>query len=232
MANLKNSYYRYVEFINNRMPFSLTRYGDGEFGCMMGERGETCDGQNYTKQLKIHLNRTIENPILKKNYYYGMVRIARIVYGQKVDKFLKDCPIQWVDGTGFVDASRDGILFPLFEALRDQKIMIIGSIHLAPMYRDLFKYQVLIPVLKQNAYMKRDTVKRNILASINEVDLLAFSTGPMTEVLIHELYKDYGQTHTMIDFGSLWDVFMDKQSRRYMNEQEWQRKSIRNLTGE
>jgi len=58
--------------------------------------------------------------------------------------------------------------------------------------------------------------------------VVSFSAGPTTKVLIHNLH---GRGHFLIDFGSLWDIYVGKRTRRY-HKRITPKVIRRNLTGE
>jgi hypothetical protein len=215
----------FVSLIEEREPFALARYGDGEWRCILGDKGQTCDGQEYCPGLADDLRRTLTRP---GDYYYGLVRIAQIAEGVRIEHYSAEraLNIDWCDGTVFVDASREGELYPLLKALRRSNMLLVGPCHLKGLFEASF-----VEVPCYNAYRAKARLMEEILDGACKRDLIAFSAGPVSKVLIHKLYPLVGDTHIMVDFGSLFDGFAGHYSRKYMRSREWQALRSLNLTG-
>jgi hypothetical protein len=56
-----------------------------------------------------------------------------------------------------------------------------------------------------------------------------FSASMTTNVLIHRLYPLMGETSWLIDFGSLWDVYVGVKSRSGYGKEDWTERIRKNL---
>ena len=229
----------YIDRINYKEPFALSRYGDGEFAAMFGMSGHNCDGHEYYPEMGEELRQTIEQP-KDHDYEYGIVRIAYKVFGENrvmdwINQNAGDADITLADGTVMVDASRMGRLYPLIECLREKRILYVGPSHLNEDSMDsVFEIETFISVLPINSYDYVDQTEeiiRTVCTLEREFDLIGFSAGPTTEILMWRLWDSMVPRITMIDFGSLWDGFVGVQSRKYHRDVEWQDLIKKNLTG-
>ena len=59
----------------------------------------------------------------------------------------------------------------------------------------------------------------------------AFSASMMANVLINDLHPVLGQDNWLIDFGSLWDVYVSVQSRSVYKKLDWEPLIQKNLNG-
>lgn len=222
-------FHDFVYKINHKIPFTFARYGDGEWACILGMRGENCDGVKYTEQMQDLLRATLFEP---RDYYYGMLKIALQEHSSSIEAYLvvNEIDIPWIEGTGFVKASRHGNLFPVVEALRKRKIIYVGPTYMRAIEGSLFKFREYIDVDPVNALKYLYIYESQLRDVANKGDLIGISMGPAAKVFIWWLHELYGKTHTIIDFGSLWDGFLlGHESRKYMREGPWNTTKIKNL---
>jgi len=217
----------YIQGIERRDSFALARYGDGEWMCMLGVRGENCDGVQYTRKLRRDLLATLRQPH-RAPYQYGLVRIARTKCGYaRIVKFCRrrDIGIIWTEGTTFVDASRSGDLGPLVQALRKRDILYIGPEHLMGKMPFDCEYMP-IPTPDAHEYVDDIVNLAETAYGRSGADLIGVSAGPAAKIVIHRMWRE---GRTIIDFGSLWDGFAGRMSRKYMRDPEWRKLKEVNL---
>jgi len=223
------NFHEFVSKINTRTPFTFARYGDGEWACILGIHGQNCDGVEYTEQMRDLLRATLFEP---RNYYYGMLKVALQYYAEPIEAYLvvNGIRIPWIEGTGFVKASRHGKLFPVIEALRNRRIIYVGPTYMRAIESKLFKFREYIDVDPVNALSYLYLYESQLRDIANKGDLIGISMGPSAKIFIWWLHELYGETHTIIDFGSLWDGFiLGHESRKYMKEGPWNTTKIKNL---
>jgi len=213
-----------VNDLHHGRKFSFARYGDGEWASIFQKKGTNCDGHYYFPRMGWELEDTLKIPH-SEPYRYGLVRIAKKVFNAEILKYCKkrEIGIDWYDGTGTVDASRSGELYPLINELCNHVILLVGPEHLTLNETFGFKVCSHIIVPDVNAYLSMLEIMTFVLEDFEEYepDIIAFSSGPPTKVMMHKLYRTIGQDVTMIDFGSLWDGFCGKPSRRYQKTKYW-----------
>ena len=51
--------------------------------------------------------------------------------------------------------------------------------------------------------------------------VFAFAASMMTNVIVHDLFPQFGTRHWMLDFGSVLDVYAGVQSRSVYRDLDW-----------
>jgi hypothetical protein len=71
-------------------------------------------------------------------------------------------------------------------------------------------------------YLKKDILLTRIRTAIDlyQPEVVGFSAGMTTNVLIYDLFPDYGQSLSLVDFGSVWDVYAGRLSRSYQRRMD------------
>jgi hypothetical protein len=216
-------------------PFALSRYGDGEWAAIFGIEGENCDHHKYFPEMGIDLLDTLRSHH-KEPYYYGMVRIAITVFGKRIQTFITRQGLNqfWIDGTAMADASKAGKLYSLIDLLQHRKILYVGPAYLntQEFRKKLFVPAKYIEVPAVDCYLQKEKLVETIAQeclSDTSYDLIGFSAGPATEIMMWELWTYLKASVTMIDFGSLWDGFVGNPSRKYQKDPSWKELIDRNL---
>ena len=210
-------------------PVSFARYGDGEFSAMVGTAGANCDGHEYFAELGLELRRTLLQP---RHYLHALgPKASAGTLGHQVEEFLIPCPpIEWYSSETFLQASLAGHLGPLVAALSRRRLMIVGPAHLRrlPIVRPI----AFVEIERVNCFLQKAEIERDILRTAYLTDVICFSAGMTTKAIIYDLWPHLGQTHSLIDLGSLWDVYCGVDSRRYarrMSAEMKQRLLIQNF---
>jgi hypothetical protein len=200
----------FVDRLNRKERFGFSRYGDGEWLCILGAEGETADHHPYSPELGADLRRTLAAP---GEYQYAMGPKAISGNGPEVMKWLfENAPsINWVSTETFLEASLRGQLRPFVEALDKLKCMVVGPAHLSGLRHPDANIFIEIPAI--NCYVEKESIERDIIAYAPGCDVILLSAGMISNVLIYDLYPNLAQT--IIDIGSLWDMYCGVPSRRY-----------------
>jgi len=215
-------------------PFALSRYGDGEWAAIFGEDGENCDGHQYFPEMGIELADTVQS-YHDAPYYYGMVRIARTVYKERIVRYIRHYGIwaHWADGTIMADAAKAGRLFPLIDLLRYRKVLYVGPQYLntVEFHKNLFWPKQFVTVPAKNSFLNKENIVEIIAKEymVGDYDLIGFSAGPTTEIMMWELWTYLKQNVAMVDFGSLWDGLIGHPTRKYHYEPGWPELVKKNL---
>ncbi|HUI92889.1 MAG TPA: hypothetical protein VLX68_11635 [Chitinivibrionales bacterium] len=220
----------YVSLLASGTPFSFSRFGDGEWNAMLGRPGENCDGHAFFPELGRDLRDAL---VARPAYLCGMQYRAIRDMGTDIKRFLDShkVTVAWQDADVFHYANNDGTLFPLVKQLRAMKVAVVGPPHLSAMSDSVFPYDHFIEIPLKNCYLNRDDIERRIGSYYESSGpaVIAFSASMTTNVLIHRLYPLMGKTSWLIDFGSLWDVYVGVKSRGGYASEDWTLRIKKNL---
>ncbi len=220
----------YVTMLAEGKPFSFSRFGDGEWNAILDKPGENCDGHAFFPELGADLREAL---VRNLKYLYGMQMRAIKCMGREMRQFLdknKTC-VDWQDADVFHYCNNAGTLFPLVRRLREMKVVVVGPSHLRGLDNFVFPLAGFIEIPLKNCYLGRENIYRRILEYHEKSGpaVYAFSASMTTNVLIHRLYPALGTTSWLIDFGSLWDVYVGVKSRSGYEKEDWTARIQKNL---
>lgn len=222
----------YVAMMKSSVPFSFSRYGDGEWNAMLNIEGANCDGHEYFPQLGEDLRRSILN---KGDYFYGLQPRAVRSMRTPLQRFFisHGIQMQWHDADVFHDGNKQGKLYPLIAALRLMDVVLIGPGHLRAVQDRVFPYKEFLEIPSKNCYLAKEEIKKNIrtVANGRPPAVFAFSASMTTKTLIFELFPEMGGKNWLIDFGSLWDIYVGVKSRNVYSKRDWTLLIEKNLNG-
>lgn len=210
----------FTQRLSSGMPFAFSRYGDGEFQAILGHQGRTKDGQTYTPELRAALANTLLFP---GPYKYAVGPMAMRMHGPDILAWLEreKITLKWYDTETFLEASINGALLPFIGALRERRVVYFGPPHLDRLLGWLPKIRVR-HCNAHNAFAEFAALNNAAIDRIGTFDVMLFSCGPTSKVLIHELNR-HAPGLTLIDIGSLFDPYCGVRSRSYMNARDWKR---------
>lgn len=208
----------YAQRIKENKPFTFIRYGDGEISAIIND-GRRITGSHSHRldvpKMKQQLRQSIIRRPNASNYFTAVRETA---LNRRFETWLirNNRHTKWHDCTVFYKASRKGQLFPLIDAIRqsDLKLVMIGPPHLAKMQKHL-PVAKFIPVPIRNCYKTIGQKIKLVIAESDEPLIVSISAGPPAKIMAWRLYKHVGEKSFIIDFGSLWDVYVGRPSRRY-----------------
>lgn len=222
----------FESLIEKKIPFAFPRYGDGEFSSILGYSGQNCDGVQYTEKLRVALTETLMYPHLQDNYFYGMLAIAFRFYRPYIEKFITthNLDITWTEATFLVAANRHGRFSNFLSILQSRPILYVGPTYLQGLAEVLgLQIPYFISIPDKTAFEHREEIRNKVLVYSDAADFVGFSAGPATKWLIWALYPDLGDTHTLIDFGSIFDGYVGRPSRKYQRRKTWAKIAQANL---
>lgn len=203
----------YADKLTRREPFSFVRYGDGEFDCILKlGRSEGGRAQKCLPDLVQALGESLTQK--RSGEYYPAMNpghMSRIRMLPKIEAWLvRNAPgLNWHLCPVFCRASIKGSLFPLVQALGQQRVVVVGP----PWLKALPFADEFVPVRSSGCWVDADAVVEQ-LRDMKDV-VISFSAGPTAKVLIHRLQPILGEHSSLIDFGSLWDVYCGRKTRGY-----------------
>ena len=184
-----------IDKINNNIPFKFSRWGDGEWNCMMGVKGKNRDGNEYFRELGRELRAIFDS---RPDYYIGLQ--YGTLYNDNIRQYifqkLFELNIDFVNGDIFHQASEFGQLHRFIKALEDKQVFIIGATY----FKKLPYRHIRIPY--KNSYFYNDILFRKLNLLKDEIYLVAAAMN--SNVIIHRMPKHV----TAIDIGSVLDPYL------------------------
>lgn len=222
----------FSNLLMSQTPFSFARFGDGEWAGIVGQQGANCDGHEYSQGLKEGLRNCLNNPL---GYHYAIQPRAIKNDAKEILAYLKKHPIEikWHNADVFHDANLSAQLYPLVESLRKREVVLVGPKHLKSLDQNVFPLHSFLEIPANNCFESIDSIKKNILSTAETSEHLVFalSASMAANVIIHDLFPQIGEQHTMLDLGSLWDVYVGVQSRSVYRNRDWDSIIAANLNG-
>lgn len=130
---------------------------------------------------------------------------------------------KWVNADVFHRASRSGKLYSLIKLMRKKKVVIVGPKFLKQLKVRTFSIQKFIQCPSSNAYAAYDVIIKAVRSAYVELGddvIFSFSTGPSAEIIIQDLVAEIPNSY-LIDFGSMWDIFCGRRTRKYMSKEKY-----------
>lgn len=188
-------------------PWSLSRYGDTELGCMVGARVANVDGQPVSAKAASDLWATLADPL---GYCYGMqpLSLRLDLVPARIRK-----AVDWKNSDVLHIASIEGELGPFTEWLKDRRVALIGPKRLMPL--GFLWTGGFIEVPLGGCYGDKDRVMEGVRGVLPRADVLICCASMLSNTVIHALYPEFGDRVSMIDCGSLWEPYAGIKTRRY-----------------
>lgn len=215
----------YVDRLKEGEPYAFARYGNGEWDCIFQRNERTGTGSQDLRisALRQGLIDSIRAHQGDSSYLLAMQSrgyLARCKLLSPAEKWLHlNAPVaQWVCGEVFTHASKGGTLYPLIAQLRKMNLIVVGPPYLKGLEREVFPKMKHVFVRPRDCFVTYKDLHAGIVRAIKSCEsptVVSFSAGPTAKVLIHQLYERGGKGCFLIDFGSLWDIYVGKQTRRY-----------------
>ena len=202
----------YVDKLNAGERFSFARYGNGEWDLILGRGTRTGSrSQTFTPELREAMRETLTDARAGTHYAIQTGYLTTLRMMPSVEKWLAaHAPgLPWHEGDVFHKASGRGQLAPLVGALRQKRVVVVGP----PWLERLPFADAMVGLRPQNCWQDVDVIAAQVRMYRDCV--VSFSAGPAAKVLIHRLWPEMGEHSWLIDFGSLWDVYCGKRSRKY-----------------
>lgn len=199
--------------IERDIPFVFSRFGDGEWFAIFGRNGSNCDSHNYYKDMGDRL-REIVSMKRNGNYIYSLSPFVEGKYNKYI-KRLSDNKIKWYNSNVFVEASKSNKIGRYFDLLVEKKTIMV-----APDYLRKFEgYDEFVSVPEQNCWLEKNKIVREIVKLLGDKNTIVSVVASMAaNVIVDELYQIYGNTHTFIDAGSVYDPYVGVRTRGYHDE--------------
>ncbi len=210
-----------TKYIQEDKPVIFAKFGDGEYLCASGDKGENCDADRYNERLRNGLINSIKYLSGVQNCY-----LARWHHNDNIPKFfdtLTTNQINWVDYHTFIV---DDYTFQndhkvnLYKAIQDskrRKILVANDLMVKANILLNTSVHVIMP--QQNWFESHfDKYLSMILEQIgdDENPMILTACGMGAKVLIAELHKKKPNA-IYLDIGSGLDYLCTKRSSRGHN---------------
>jgi len=204
----------YLQALQTRVPFALSRWGDGEWQCLLGHQGANCDGQPYTLALRRDLIAVLRD---RPRYDLGLQGFALQRLGDAIAAWLdrEGMDVSWVDADSLARRSRDGRLAPFVYALAARDVVLVGPAYL----RMLALFPVVAHVEVPARAVHEDVLERLVRETAAAIAawpeaVVAISAGMSANVVVHRLHAS-SPAATLLDCGSLWEPYVGRVTRTY-----------------
>ncbi len=187
--------------------FTFSRWGDGEFAALMGDKGRNTDKHQYFADMGDQLK-----AILHSNppYYMGIQPLVMQIRKDDVDKFNG---IDWVEADMLHIASINEQLTSFFAALATRgSVTMVAPDRLRNIKE--FKWNKFIEVPLVNCWNDADSIYKEIVKA-NPNDVILYCASMMSNVLMDKVYALFGDTITQIDCGSVFEPYIGIANRVY-----------------
>lgn len=193
-----------INHLNNHEPFKFSRWGDGEWSCMLGIEGENRDGNTYFPKLGKDLMKIlVSNPKyylgIQYGLFYGNLREAVITALFRIN-------IDWQNGDVLHQASEFGYLDRFNEALFKRKVTVIGASYFKKLP---FSHIEISPF---DSYLCNDNLFQRINPQKDDVYLVAAAMN--SNIIIDKLPDNI----TAIDIGSVYDPYLGIPRAKYQRK--------------
>lgn len=208
--------------ITDNIPFVFQKYGDGEIACMMGEQGMNCDRHPYSKELAIELIASFGYMSLNFNDVYTAKWVDDVYkkYFQNIiDKYKVNPVFVEYDSLLHLKNQIDNHIYNFIKSIKESKNrkIFFGPARLQSVEKLLnINYFIEVPLI--NGFNKYAVFREWIEENIKRDDIVIFSSGMMSKVLIKDVRVTEKQT-TCIDFGSSFDPIFVGRTRLKQEEQ-------------
>jgi hypothetical protein len=208
-----------VEWIQSGTPFSLSRWGNGEWHSVFGRtKGRTTGRQDFGAGLGEALRAVLRS----RPPYMMELKRWETVFGSGVDEWLTSEGLEaldWIAPDVLHRASIKGRIQRVVDALRQAPDFVaIGPDHLKRA-QDTLGFRKLVKVPTANAFDAYHAIRRKAVKQAEKMPqggVITLSAGMTAKVLVDDLYRQFGDRLIILDVGSLWDPYAGVLSRSYM----------------
>lgn len=199
--------------IEQGKPFSFSRWGDGEFTCLFDRAApRNCDGHAYTDGLRDALWRALTE---QRGPRLGLQNLACQMMGGLIGCTIREHELgPWFNADLFhldmVAASNESRLWPMVSVIRNHSAfrtaICVGPDPFAFLLKPI-GFDVHIPVSRVNCWQDYEKTVGDLRRAIEnhpKPALVSFSCSMPANVMVHELFRDYGAECWLLDLGSVW----------------------------
>ena len=198
-------------------PFAFSRWGDGEWSCVLGHDGANVDGHCYTPTLQADLIDVLRR---RPTYLLGMQPLVqRMALGADVQAWLQTehlDALAWVDADVWHQASIRDDLRPWLDILRRRGVILVGPPRVQMGVPELVPVSVAVTVPVDQCHTAIDETTAQVIAALARYPMAVctISASMSANVLIDRVAA-VCPAATLLDVGSLWDPYIGFITRHY-----------------
>ena len=235
--NINKDYFSYpllVKIVRDVENFTMVRYQDGEWTCMLKiEPHFTNKIPKYgieIDKLGDEMLKIIES---KPEYYISVNAGTFYERAGIVWPYIKDLKRLYV-GEVFRRKSVEEGLDEFIESLKTRKVIVVGPLWLRPL-SDLFSHtHIICPFgtlfLDEEIKILEEKVSTELENCKEENPVVLYSCSIPAKLMSEKFYNQYKDKITQIDMGAIWDPYCGKKTRPY-HEKVLDRIKKMNLNG-
>ena len=208
-----------IKSINNNIPISFSKYGDGEYLCASNNfvNDKNCDNDKYTKKLSEAIKESFKYMVNNQNNnYLGMWKTDNTII--KYWESIVDKKVNWVNYWSLLPYDNNIEKKEIFKSIKKsklKKIYICNELLIKAKILLNIDHMVFIPLNNwfDNEYNCILEKIKEIIGNEDGNHIVMTSCGMSAKVLICDLYKIYPKG-IYLDIGSGLDTICTKRSTR------------------
>lgn len=213
----------YAAMVHDRLHFAEATYGDGEWYCMLGQKGANRNGEAYDPGLGAELRRTLLEPAGQWCVFWWPHGGKGLSVRQRALHWLDEHrpDVRWIPHRAIARANAGGYAATFFRACRTRRVVLVGPEHLER--QRLFDVAVHVRVPLGTAWKHTTRLCEDIRAAHEPDDLVLFASGMASNVMIWRLWPEMKGRVTLMDVGAVLDPYCGVWSRGTHNSEHWKR---------
>lgn len=206
-----------VSNIANDVPFAWSRWGDGEWACMLPEAKSLAHIVNVARmrrqpedtEIMFEYAKKMKDILLSRpSYYIGVQRICIERFNEDIEpyysKLEKVCSSEMLH-----EASSRNWMQDLVDVLRTKRVCLVG-----PKYLSNLPFEFTHIVTREDDAWKEEERLINEVKKVQDsCDVFMYSVSFVSKILVDTFHSN-GNIH--LDTGSVWDFYAGKKTRGYM----------------
>lgn len=201
----------FIDMLLMDVPYSFSRFGDGEWNAIFRKPGSNCDDHQYFPSMGAQLEEAVLSP---GDYIYGLQNLSIRTMGDQIQELLgPNSSIKWCDSDVFHKGFKNGLMGHMVQALKTKRVCLVGPMYLHDKRLPFLRTGGMVKIPLKDCFLEMERIRGEILRN-DHAQVFAFSSSMMANVLIHDLFPYIGHEKWLIDFGSVWDPCVDRPTRQ------------------
>ena len=209
-----------IQDIQAGRPVVFSRWGDGEWSCILGRPGHNKAGMPYSAPLRRDLTAVLTSPSsypmgLCDSVIHGRSEYHRIMAEEVAAWIEAHAVVSWVAGDGIYQLSLEGRLRPFIEALATRTVIMVGPDYLRELRLFPMAGHVRVPArMRHEDHVDRLVDQTGTLLSQWPSAVVTISAGMTANVLVDCLARAFPLA-SLLDCGSVWEPYTGRSVRNY-----------------